>query len=153
MRLWFFIIASCMSASALADFDPAGPSIDWTGQIVSQALYHEDTCFTLRRSRLNPNQEIPQTFVACAFGYFDARAFQTGMWLQVRGILQSKPWNNLPLIGAAGVTPADPPYDPMMYPDPMFYSGFGYFPYGYGYGYGYGFPVMRPWMGYPLRYR
>ncbi len=138
MRLCLLVLACFVAANAQADFDPAGPSVDWVGQIVSQAPHNEDTCFTLRRARHAEQADTPQTFKVCALGYFNAHEFQTGHWLEARGILQPKGSDNLPLVAAAGVSPTEAPYDPRYYRDPMWM------------GPGFGYPMMmRPWRMYP----
>jgi hypothetical protein len=139
IRLWVLMIISGITTTASADFDPAGPSVDWTGQIVSQAPQNNDTCFTLRRSQQNATQNTPETFKACAFGSYNAREFQPGHWLEVRGILQPKNSDNLPCVGAANAIPTQDPDIPVAYPDPMFYpSPFGPF------GAPFGNPMMYP---------
>jgi len=138
IRLWVLMIISGITTAAFADFDPAGPAVDWTGQIVSQSPQNEDTCFTLRRSQQDTAQNMPETFKACAFGSYNASEFQSGHWLEVRGILQPKNSNNLPLVGAANAIPTQDPDMPVMYSDPMFYPApFG--PFG-----PFGNPMMYP---------
>jgi hypothetical protein len=146
MRPYLPVTLCLFSSLALAssDFDPAGPSVDWVGQIVSQKPYHEDTCFTLRQSRYAPDRNQPETFMACAFGYFNASEYQTGRWLEARGILQ--PQNQpQPVIGAAWVEPTSSPYTP--YDDPMMmYGPFGPFGYPFAGPYPYGYPMSGMWM-------
>lgn len=144
MRPLLLIILNLFSLQALAsnDFDPAGPSVDWLGQIVAQRLYHEDTCFTLRQSRYATDKNQPEMFVACAFGYFNAPEYQTGRWLKIRGILQPQPPQppQQPLVGAAWVTPTNAPINP--YDDPEM---FGY-PFAGPFGYPFAYPMPGMWM-------
>lgn len=124
MRLWVFLLALILSHSSLAEFDPSGEVVEWTGQIVSQYRSGDDTCFELQRHQVSQGK-----FKTCVFGYFDPVQFGPGKWLKVAGTLQPRTADTLPLVLGAQVTliPAplprrryygDPWYNP--YHDPFF---------------------------------
>ncbi|MDA8224842.1 MAG: hypothetical protein M0T86_02855 [Betaproteobacteria bacterium] len=148
MRVWYALFASCLALPAWAGFDPAGKSIDWTGQIVAQTRHDEDTCFKLRRSRQETDRTMPEVFEVCAFGYYSGSDYETGDWLRARGILQPESFDNLPWVAAARVTPATPPYDPR-FDNPAYgpWPGWGSPMFG-----PWEYPFAPPWGMYPYPY-
>lgn len=154
MRLWLFVLGCTFISAARADFDPGGPAVDWTGQIVSTYRAGEDTCFELQKSGNTPEQASPDKFKTCVFGYYDPAKFGPGQWLEVKGILQPANADKLALILGAHATLTDapmPPYYPVymdtwggMWGGPDFGPGFGpmFGPWG---GMGIGFPINPYW--------
>ena len=154
MRLWLFVLGCTFISAARADFDPGGPAVDWTGQIVSTYRAGEDTCFELQKSGNTPEQASPDKFKTCVFGYYDPAKFGPGQWLEVKGILQPANADKLALILGAHATLTDapmPPYYPVymdtwggMWGGPDFGPGFGpmFGPWG---GMGMGFPINPYW--------
>ncbi len=148
MRFWMLVSASLLALPAHADFDPAGPSVDWTGQIVTQSHHNEDTCFTLQRTGHPADNSQPVQFVACSFGWFGGSDYQTGHWLEVKGILQPDLFDHLPQVAGAGLYPTiDPAVRRQMMEDPAFWPPPPFMPYWYYPGPYYpSAPFYNPWF-------